>query len=809
MKKPCRSLIFSLRRVAFLFLCLAIFTLPLLGQDRGTLTRDLGKVIEDGGLKSTAEATSLLEKGADPNGVFTGREKRTFLMKAVYGYNSIELTRLLLDYGANPNTRDSNGNTAAHYADNYNVGEILRLLAAKGARFDITNNRGESPLMRNINEKRNIPGIAFLQEWEEMYSPGFTAGFPNRKEYCTKILAEVLGRYFSGHGDDDDGRFPMVERLLKAGVDANGVFHDWGEYYYPFFLQAVKRGYNRVAGLLLDYGANPEVRDKDNRTAAFFCNTEGAALLASRGIRFDVSDKWGISPLMQQGASDAPEAIIILEWEERHSPGFSAGFENREDYLTNILSQYLESDFFGDFDVPETYTLIEKLLDGGANPAAMHDGIPVAYLAVEQSRVTLFIIPLLIEHGAPIDALNKKGETILYDAASVNDVELVNYLLRKGADPNQQCSSGATALMAACSRLTSSIANVQEMAVAMALLNSGADLNIQDNKGETALMKTRNRQLVDLLLDSGADPVIKDLKRQTVLHHWLRLLDGPLLDDLISLGCFIDEPDLEDQTPLMLAARYRYGKSVAALLEKGADPNLRDSEGRTALHYYLLRVEDFNKYRYREDDYETITEALLAAGARPADTHNEGDSALITVMRLSRKHKEMVPLRDLMMQYADADEIKNAQSTAASMIAKEKREDFRESVSEYLPPILGALSVPLILGGLSIGMRERVYRNDPSQNFMGFINATLNITIGGMVAGTLLLLPLASEGGWANLFPIVGGIYGGAAGLVVGMILSAVIPSIAKATNNNPVLYYAPTVVSALIATFVVVRIVF
>jgi hypothetical protein len=43
----------------------------------------------------------------------------------------------------------------------------------------------------------------------------------------------------------------------------------------------------------------------------------------------------------------------------------------------------------------------------GANLAAMcKDGFPVAYLAVKTDKSRQIFILLLIEHGAPVDALN-------------------------------------------------------------------------------------------------------------------------------------------------------------------------------------------------------------------------------------------------------------------------------------------------------------------------------------------------------------------------------------------------------------------
>jgi ankyrin repeat protein len=772
-----------------LFFCITIFTFPIFGQYKRDLTNELRDALSNNNVTTTE---SLLKEGADPNGIFGkygGDEKETFLMRAVYVFRGVELTKLLLDYGADPNVRDSKGNTAAHYADDATSKEIFRLLAAKGARFDITNNQRVSPLMRQVKRGEDIAGVVFLLDWEESNNPGFTASYQNRKVYYTAIIAELLDRYSSRH---ISAIYPLMERLLKAGADPNGISDD-----ETFLTKAIKDSKNRLAGLLLDYGADLEARNKYGRTAAFYGDNEGAALLDSRGAHFDITDKDGASPLSVDYYLHSPQrAVYILEWEEKNTPDFSAMLENRKNYLTHILAQVLGRDNSHD-GISVIYTLVERLLERGANPAATQpNGSLIASLAVKQS--SLSIIPLLIEHGVPLDTFNKNGKAILYIATEAKNIDLIKYLLNKRADPNQQSNSGETPLMIACSGLTSTIASVQELAPAMELLNAGVNLNLQDNKGETALIKTRNKQLAKMLLNAGADPTIKNFQGQTVLHRWLRFLDGPLLDDLISNDCYIDEPDNDGTTMLMIAVRNEYRSFVPVALDRGADPNLCDSKGRTSLHQYLLSVENSNKHSYQKDDYESITEMLLAAGARPTIMDYNGDSALNTAMRLSKRYKEMAPLQELMQQYASADEIKAAQSAASKIISKEKRSGSLYNFTDGLTTALYTFGFSMVVSGLSIGMREGVYRNNPSNNFMGPVNSVLGFTMGGMALGALILSPLAAGGGWDNLIPIVGGFVGGFIGLFGGIIITAVAPSITRAFNNNPILYYAPSVVGTL-----------
>jgi ankyrin repeat protein len=792
----------TLRTISFLFLCFAVFALPLCGQSRGDLTRNLRRAIED---RKTDAAASLLEGGANPNGFYDSGKKETFLMKTVSStWDITEITKLLLDYGADPSARDSEGNSVAHYVYNSNSEEILKLLAAKGARFDIANNRGVSPLMSHVNNERRTGGVAFLMEWEEANSPGFTGGFPDRKAYCTAIFAGILN-YLRG---DETGIFSLVEHLLKAGVDPNGIVYDTHydrgrETPSTFFILAIKREYNSVAGLLLDYGADMEARDGHERTAAFYCNPEGAALLASRGIRFDVTDKEGTSPLMWLNNSQYQKALLVLEWEEQHSPHFSARYGNRKDYLTRILVKFMNDNSLGDAHVQTATALIEKLIDDGADITAYRY---FSSLAIGREQ---FIIPSLIERGVPISAFTQYGETILYNAVDKRNGELVTYLLGKGVDPNEQGKTGKTALMADSNARITSL-----------LLEVGADINLVDENGGTALMHAKRRDTALLLLNAGADPTVKNLKGRTVLHYWGWSLSKMPLDEVLALGCFIDEPDRNGITPLMDAVRdaVRYDKyakpTIAILLEKGADPNLRDPQGRNALHRYLAEVEG----RARETlggkiyDFEAITEMLLAAGARPSDTDDEGETALLVALRLSKRYERMASLGNIMLQYADSREAKIARSGASKKVNQEKRENTRYWMGVNLPTVAVALSVPLFVGGLSIGMREGVYRNDYARNFMGPVNGVLSFTMAGMAMGLILFNASDSGGGnnlmdFSGLFGVLSVLMGGSVGLFTGLIFAALVPSIGRAYNDNPVLYYLPTAISAITTSIIILKV--
>jgi len=588
----------------------------------------------------------------------------------------------------------------------------------------------------------------------------------------------------------------VVASLLDAGADPNGIYDDWWD--FTFLMEALDNHSNKIAEMLLDYGADPLLTTNEKhgkRSAAFYANKEGREMLVSRGVRFDITDKDGRSPLMSSW--DQETEMYTLEWEEQYSPNFSARFETRKEYLTSRLAALLSGSFLEMYK-SENSALAERYIDAGADPAALHkEGFPVAYLAVRPYKnSSLYLVPLLIRRGAPVDALNKAGQTALWCAAAAEDDELIDFLLDMGADPNQKCRDGETPLMA-----------VQTTRALNALIKAGADPNIQDKDGETALMKTngkfrRERTFVDQLLKAGADPTLRDNKGRTVLHHRLSLLESEaLLGELLARGCLVDQPDNAGYTPLIRAAYFGYQKTVESFLRKGADPNLHGPKGRTALHLYLLDAEDNNKYRLRDRDYKPLTKDLLAAGTRPAETDDEGDSALATAMRMAGRHKELIPLRDLVQQYASDEEIKLASSTANKTVRKERG----AVISSKAGSSAMILSVPLLIGGLSMGMREGAYANNPSENWMGPVNGALTLGATGLFLGGGIGLAWAQahDMGIAGIFPLLFMAGGGLAG---GLLLASQ-PGVRDAFKQTPVLYYIPTAATAIIATIFVFRI--
>lgn len=146
---------------------------------------------------------------------------------------------------------------------------------------------------------------------------------------------------------------------------------------------------------------------------------------------------------------------------------------------------------------------------------------------------------------------NRRGnDPPLIDALMRNDLAKAKGLIEQGADVNTRDQNGWTPLMYAASYARPAPEMLQ------ALLAKGADVNARDNSGDTTL-------------------IISIVRHNTGLMDIVRVL--------LEKGADVNAGNKQGRTALMVAAAGHKGEAVRALLAKGADTNAKDSDGSTAL----------------------------------------------------------------------------------------------------------------------------------------------------------------------------------------------------------------------------------
>jgi ankyrin repeat protein len=304
----------------------------------------------------------------------------------------------------------------------------------------------------------------------------------------------------------------------------------------------------------------------------------------------------------------------------------------------------------------------------------------------------------LLRAGARPDVTNRYGVTPLSLAAANGNAAILSLLIAAGADPNAPSAQHEPVLMTA--------ARSGSVDAVRCLLDHGADVNAREPwQGETALMWAAGQNhaaIAQLLIRHGADvdarsPTPEFPRPQAGLTVLPRGQWTPLMyaarqgaveatRTLADAGANLDLADPDGTTALVLAIINVHYDTAAALIEAGADPNLADTTGMAALY----AATDLNTLSWmfgRPDPKLTdrltggeLIDMLLAYGADPNARlkaplmqrhHTGGDPSLgdgATPFMRAAKSGDL-PVMRLLLKYGADPEITQKNHTTALMLA--------------------------------------------------------------------------------------------------------------------------------------------
>lgn len=162
---------------------------------------------------------------------------------------------------------------------------------------------------------------------------------------------------------------------------------------------------------------------------------------------------------------------------------------------------------------------VARTLDSDISINKVNDNGDTPLLAAARLG-NLEIMDLLLKRGANINQLDSRKRDILNIAISQKNPELVRWALANNIDPTMVTSIyQGSALIYACHQ--------GRVEIVRMLINAGAPLDRINNIGWTALLETtilgdgsiNYQQIAKLLVDAGADRSIKDRDGKTPLDH--------------------------------------------------------------------------------------------------------------------------------------------------------------------------------------------------------------------------------------------------------------------------------------------------
>ena len=397
-----------------------------------------------------------------------------------------------------------------------------------------------------------------------------------------------------------------------------------GKYKFPLLAALVGR-HNKVAEILLEHGADVDIRGLGERTPLHeaIANIDMVQALLKKGADVNCEQDDRRTPLHL--AASGGELKVARELVKHKAHVNSQDNEGATplhlllndsshdgDDILDLARLLLEHTSDVDIRTTTKWTplhtaaasgrleIVRMLLNLNANPNAETEGSSTPLCLVSGGRYNsqehgASIARLLLGRGVDVNASTKGLATPLHSAALYGRLEIVRVLLDNGANPNAETEGRETALH----MVSRGEYNSQDQGVntARLLLEHGVDVNAQRKDGWTSLHRAAYAgrvEVAQVLLDHGANAKLETESGETALH-------------IVSRGKY-DSPE--------------QGVSIARLLlERGVDVNAQRKDGLTSLHRaaYEGRVE--------------VAQVLLDHGANAKLETKEGETVLHVVSR--------------------------------------------------------------------------------------------------------------------------------------------------------------------------------
>jgi ankyrin repeat protein len=488
--------------------------------------------------KNHKTVEQLLDSGVGADG---GMEPG-ILIKAVLNRDA-ESIRLLLLFGADPNAMDHDKFTPLYSATKVSFADGAKMLIKHGADPNLcAGPEGESSLALAIGEN-NLELVKLYLSYggdaSLIMENGNTALIKAiNKTVSSKVVELMLNYETDPNSKNREGKTALFEAIQSSRVD--------------------------LMTLLLDHGADPNLPGPKHLLWPSTYQPKALSLMLQRGA--DPKKTPGIMELAA-GMKNVESISILLD------AGVSPNTK-KDGIYTPLCSAIRDN----------SVEIVTLLLANGANPNLKASEYP-AFKCVTHHRI--HILPQLVAAGANLQS--PKG--IIEKAVAHNNKEALMYLLENGVSPNDKSDEGYTPLTTAIREDRIEILDI--------LLKNGADPTIRGQDWPICMAVKRPAILKKLLPSIPNPRAIRGVMEMAVVANQIESIKM-----LLNAGVSVEDKNGGVFSPLTTAIREDRKDLVKFFLdEANADPNTPGE------HLPIIKA----IRRYRGDT--EIIEMLLAKGA--------------------------------------------------------------------------------------------------------------------------------------------------------------------------------------------------
>ena len=590
-----------------------------------------------------AKIQKLIDKGADINQ--TDDNGRTLLFELAKK-KKVESMSILMKNGADISTEDQYGKTILNEAVDRGDAVIVRFLLSNGIDINNVNSAGRT-IFHDVaiegNHKIFKALLPFNPDFSIQDSYGKTVLFDAVKGRNLEIVKDILEVMQNPDMPDNNGQTPLFDAVLNTnhdiakymiacGMDVNHLDQNQENVLFNAIVLGAKN--LDIVDSLLKKGIKLNIKDKNGngildelleilqllsipnpkltgRYALIAPENNYVKLthfLMEFGLALDRVDKEGKTILFKEVRKKNYEAIDFLlasgaNVDAIDNDGKTVLFDallggisniNMIDYLLLKGANIDHKDF-------EERTIIDDLIEiilvqqNGKKP--YHP----KFLKLDETEDYLNLLKKMLAHKPKINAVNRNGQTSLFEIVKYNNLDLIKIFMNNGADANIVDNDGNTPLSVLIDesvKITVPKERLQLLERLVFMLKFRIDVDTIDKNGRTIYHKAviaDDSEIVEKLLTKRANLNIKDNQGRTALHHTSWKGNFKIARLLIAAGADMNEPDYGGFTVLNYAAILGHTNLVVALIASGVLMYNPHKKSKAVLKFFIDKLPNVDK----------------------------------------------------------------------------------------------------------------------------------------------------------------------------------------------------------------------